>query len=51
MALGMEMFYRQHQPVLDQYIFGSGTLSSLKQDTNWDKTWYVFARDRVYFLW
>lgn len=39
MALGMEMFYRQHQSLLDDYVFGSGTLSSLKADTNWDKTW------------
>lgn len=39
MALGMEMFYRQHQSLLDDYVFGSGTLSSLKTDTNWDKTW------------
>lgn len=39
LAVGMEMFYRQHQNILDDYVFGAGTLASLKQDTNWDKTW------------
>lgn len=39
LAVGMEMFYRQHQPILDDYVFGSGTLASLKADTKWDKTW------------
>ncbi|TFJ87611.1 hypothetical protein NSK_000962 [Nannochloropsis salina CCMP1776] len=37
--VGLEMFYRQHQAILDDYVFGKGTLASLKEDTKWDKTW------------
>jgi len=37
--IGMEMFYRKHQPILDNYIFGDGTLQSLREDTKWDTTW------------
>jgi len=39
LTVGLEMFYRQHQPILDEYVFGKGTLASLKEDTKWDKTW------------
>ncbi len=39
LAVGLEMFYRQHQPILDDFVFGAGTLASLKEDTKWDKTW------------
>lgn len=41
LAVGLEMFYRQHQPILDDYVFGSGTrtLASLKEDTKWEETW------------
>lgn len=41
LAVGLEMFYKQHQPILDDYVFGSGTrtLASLKEDTRWEETW------------
>lgn len=40
LAVGLEMFYKQHQPILDDYVFGSGrTLASLKKDTRWEETW------------
>lgn len=42
LAVGMEMFYRQHQPLLDDFVFGGAdarSLAALKQDTRWDETW------------
>ena len=39
LALGLEMFYRQHQPYLDEYIFGDGDFKRLKRRCHWSKTW------------
>jgi len=36
------MFYRQHQPLLDDFVFGgegARSLAALKEDTHWEETW------------
>jgi len=44
LAIGLEMFYRQHQNALDKYVFRQGTLDQLKRETDWDRTWgFSFA--------
>ena len=32
-AVGLEMFYRQHQNLLDRYIFGTDSLADLRRNT------------------
>eukprot|EP00571_Detonula_confervacea_P014382 CAMPEP_0172303130 /NCGR_PEP_ID=MMETSP1058-20130122/4710_1 /TAXON_ID=83371 /ORGANISM="Detonula confervacea, Strain CCMP 353" /LENGTH=361 /DNA_ID=CAMNT_0013013843 /DNA_START=424 /DNA_END=1509 /DNA_ORIENTATION=+ len=40
LSIGMEMFQRQHQKYLDQFIAKSDYgIGDLKRDTNWDVTW------------
>jgi hypothetical protein len=39
MAVGLEMFYRQHQKALDRYVYVHGSLGLLKLETAWDSTW------------
>jgi len=39
LAIGMEMFYRQHQSALDTFVFGDGSFSALKRRTQWSTTW------------
>jgi len=39
LAIGLEMFYRQHQEALDRFVFRQGSLEQLKRETNWDQTW------------
>mmetsp|Transcript_20440 Transcript_20440/g.32085 ORF Transcript_20440/g.32085 Transcript_20440/m.32085 type:complete len:378 (-) Transcript_20440:571-1704(-) len=44
LAVGLEMFYRQHQAALDRYVFRGGTLGQLRRETDWDRTWgFSFA--------
>ena len=38
-AIGLEMFYRQHQPALDAFVFEDGSMSALKRRTHWRSTW------------
>jgi len=38
-AIGLECFYRQHQPALDRYIFGHQNFKTLKEETNWTESW------------
>ena len=39
LAIGLEMFYRQHQPALDAFVFGDGDFAKLKRRTQWASTW------------
>ncbi|KAL1496286.1 hypothetical protein AB1Y20_016249 [Prymnesium parvum] len=39
LAIGMQMFWRQHQPALDQFVYGDGSFSQLLRATNWDTSW------------
>jgi hypothetical protein len=50
LAIGLEMFYRQHQPLLDRYVFSDQLVArynssfeygiqDLERDTEWEKTW------------
>ena len=39
LAIGLEMFYRQHQPALDDFVFGDGDFGALRQRTQWRSTW------------
>ena len=38
-AIGLEMFYRQHQPALDAFVFEDGSFANLKRRTRWKSTW------------
>ena len=38
-AIGLEMFYRQHQPALDAFVFQDGSFANLKKRTRWASTW------------
>lgn len=38
-AIGLEMFYRQHQPALDAFVFQDGSFANLKRRTRWASTW------------
>lgn len=38
-AIGMEAFYRQHQKVLDDFIFVHKDFDLLQKKTNWAETW------------
>ena len=38
-AIGMEMFQSQMQPVLDRYLAGKITATELQQQTEFDRTW------------
>ena len=38
--VGLEMCYREHQPALDDFVFGADrSLATLARRTAWDKTW------------
>jgi len=39
LSIGLECFYRQHQTVLDRFVFGHKDFGTLKRDTNWDQNW------------
>ena len=39
LAIGLEMFYRQHQPALDAFVFQDGSFAALKRRTRWATTW------------
>ena len=39
LAIGMETFYRQHQSILDDFIFNHKNFERLKKESNWDSTW------------
>lgn len=39
LAIGLEMFYRQHQPALDEFVFVDGDFGKLKKRTHWSSTW------------
>jgi uncharacterized iron-regulated protein len=39
LAIGLEMFQRPAQPVLDRYLAGKITLAELRQQTDFDKRW------------
>ena len=39
LAIGLEMFYRQHQQALDAFVFEDGSFSALKRRTRWRATW------------
>ena len=38
-AIGMECFYRQHQAALDRYVFEHRDFKTLKEETNWSRSW------------
>ncbi len=38
-GLGMEMFLRSQQPVLDDYVAGRIDEAELRERTDWDRTW------------
>jgi uncharacterized iron-regulated protein len=38
-VVGMEMFHRSQQPVLDRWSQGSLTEKEFRKETNWDMTW------------
>lgn len=51
-VLGLEYFWRQQQPALDEFIFGGGSMSELKSATNWESTWgYSFDNYAKIFSW
>jgi uncharacterized iron-regulated protein len=39
LAIGMEMFQRQMQPLLDRYVAGQITATELRAQTDFDKSW------------
>ena len=39
LAIGMETFYRQHQGILDDFVFNHKNFERLKKESNWDSTW------------
>jgi uncharacterized iron-regulated protein len=39
LAIGMEMFQRQMQPLLDRYLAGKITATELREQTEFDKRW------------
>jgi uncharacterized iron-regulated protein len=39
LAIGMEMFQRPAQPLLDRYLAGKITIAALRQQTEFDKRW------------
>ncbi len=39
LAIGMEMFQRQMQPLLDRYLAGQITAAELRTQTDFDKSW------------
>ena len=39
LAIGMEMFQRQAQPILDRYLAGTITAAELRQQSEFDKRW------------
>jgi uncharacterized iron-regulated protein len=39
LAIGMEMFQRQMQPLLDRYLAGQITATELRAQTDFDKSW------------
>eukprot|EP00965_Chrysotila_dentata_P096002 3172022-Pleurochrysis_carterae.AAC.3 len=39
LAIGLEMFHRQHQRALDAFVFGDGSFAALKQRTRWQSSW------------
>lgn len=39
LAIGMEMFQRQMQPLLDRYLAGQITATELRAETDFDKSW------------
>jgi uncharacterized iron-regulated protein len=39
LLIGLEMFYRQQQRALDEFVFGDGSLDKLAERTKWDQTW------------
>ena len=39
MVIGLEMFPRRVQPVLDQWVAGSLTVQAFLQQSEWDKVW------------
>jgi len=43
LAIGLEMFYRQQQPLLDRFIFANAsapyTIRDLERDSSWASTW------------
>lgn len=45
LALGLEMFPRRLQPVLDQWSAGSFSEQEFLQNSEWDKVWGYDARD------
>ncbi len=45
LVLGLEMFPRRLQPVLDQWIAGSFSEQEFLQKSEWDKVWGYEARD------
>jgi uncharacterized iron-regulated protein len=45
LALGLEMFPRRLQPVLDQWIAGSFSEQEFLQKSEWDKVWGYEARE------
>lgn len=38
-GLGMEMFRRSHQPILDAYVAGAIDEAQLREQTDWEHTW------------
>ena len=39
LCIGLEMFYRQHQPALDAFVYGDGSFDKLRKRTQWSSTW------------
>jgi uncharacterized iron-regulated protein len=39
LTIGLEMFYRQQQRLLDDFVFGNGSFEELAERTNWRSTW------------
>ena len=39
LAIGMEMFQRQMQPIIDRYLAGKITATELQQQTEFDQSW------------
>jgi uncharacterized iron-regulated protein len=52
LILAMEMFPREVQPILDQYINGSISEEVFLKEANWDQNWgYPFALYRAILTW